>query len=151
MGPQIILAMNTTALLCSGQPNRRYIVVAVPALALCDGTYRRRQCSRSSGVFAPPQRSPSVLFAPPQQRLPRNNNGACSTAALLFFLHTMCAPISNGYIHTRTPCSVSQQRSSRSINRFAALQSSTAIATIETHSDTDDDRHTIERHAVPQQ
>jgi hypothetical protein len=46
--------------------------------------------------------------------LPRNNNGACSTAALLFLLHSMCAPISNTYTHIVFLLSF-QQRSSRSV------------------------------------
>jgi hypothetical protein len=94
----------------------------------------------------PRSATPSVLFAPPQQQ--------ATTMALApqqrFFPFALCAP--PFLIHTRTPCSSSQQRSSRSIKRFAASQSSTVIATIDYHSATpNDDRHTIERHAVQQQ
>jgi hypothetical protein len=128
MGPQIILAMNTTALLCSHQPNRRYIVV-------CDGTYRRRQCSRSSGVFAPPQRSPSVLFAPPQQQLPRNKQLRLLHSSASFLLHYMCATISNGLIHTRThrvPFVLSKPRSQPRNAVFCS--DATTIITIECHA-----------------
>jgi hypothetical protein len=89
-----------------------------------------------------------VLFAPPQQQ----SRLFHSSASYLFALYVNS--ISNTNTHTvfllcfqQPP----QQRLSRSINRFAASQSPTAIATIEYLFAPDNDRHTIECHAVQQQ
>jgi hypothetical protein len=143
MGPQIILAMNTTK---STLYRRR---CSSAASRLCDVTAASTQPVIRRVRSPAAQRSPSVLFAPPQQQWRLLHSSAS------FLLHSMCAPISNTHTHTVFLLSVQnqpQQRSSRSINRFAASQSSTAIATIENHSATpDDDRHTIERRAVQQQ
>jgi hypothetical protein len=136
MGPQIILAMNTTALLCSHQPNRRYIVVAFPALALCDATYRRRQRSRSSGVFAPPERSASVLFAPPQQQLPRNSCHATIALALQQRSFSFCTRPHFQWIqtHTHTVFLLSFRNNDRKRRSAVFCSDATTIITIECHA-----------------